>query len=105
MLIDGLESESNELDTMLGKMETTQNKGKDETKAKQLSELSKVEKDYQDLIKEERLHQKELDNQVYHVYRKTKLVKNNISLPLTVQVGNLENYTCKLLCLFCRFQI
>ena len=67
MLIDGLEKESTELDTTLGKMETNQNKAKDEKNAKQLSELSCVEKEYQDIIKKERGYQRELDDQVYPV--------------------------------------
>jgi len=46
-------------------METNQNKAKDEKNAKQLSELSSIEKDYQDCIKKERDHQAELDEQVW----------------------------------------
>ena len=64
LLIDGLEKESTELNTTLGKMETNQNKAKDEKNAKQLTELSSIEKEYQDCIAKEREHQKELDEQV-----------------------------------------
>ena len=42
------------MDTMLAKMETNQNKDKDESNTKQLQMLSKTEKDFQEMVKEER---------------------------------------------------
>ena len=64
MLIASLEEEQTELDTCLSKMETTQNKFKDQFHREQLQELSRTEKDFQSLIKEEREKIKELQNQV-----------------------------------------
>ena len=53
-LIDALQKERDELDTMLAKMDTNQNKGKDDINTKQLQTLSKTEKEFQIQVKEEK---------------------------------------------------
>ena len=63
-LVDSLQAEKDEIDTCLNKMKTTQNKNKDKHNAQTLAELSKTEKDYQMLIKEERETIQQLDRQV-----------------------------------------
>ena len=64
MLIEKLEGESQELHTVMSKMETNQNKGKDWDNARTLSSLAREEKDFQQLISDERTNIKALDEQV-----------------------------------------
>ncbi len=64
MLIDQLEKEREELDTILVKMSTSQNKAKDEQNTRKLKELSGIEKEHQQQIKEERDNIARLDTEV-----------------------------------------
>lgn len=64
MLIDQLEKEREELDTILVKMSTSQNKAKDEQNTRKLKELSGIEKEHQQQIKEERDNITRLDTEV-----------------------------------------
>jgi len=66
-LITSLETEQEELMTCMSKMETTQNKTKDDFNTAQLMELSRFEKKYQALIAEEQNKSKALDVQIGEV--------------------------------------
>jgi len=66
-LIVSLEKEEEELMTCMSKMETTQNKTKDDFNTSQLMELSRFEKKYQALIVEEQNKSKALDAQIKDV--------------------------------------
>jgi NAD-specific glutamate dehydrogenase len=63
-LIDSLEKEREELDTLLAKMDTTQNKVLDENNTKALQLLSNTEKEFQALVKEEKEQIKNLEQEV-----------------------------------------
>ena len=64
MLMRRLDLDNAELNTDLAKLETAQNKAKDERNVKRLSELSKLDKEYQSQIWEEKTHIKDIDSQV-----------------------------------------
>lgn len=63
-LILSLNNEQEELMTCMSKMETTQNKTKDDFNTSQLLELSRFEKKYQALIIEEQNQSKSLDTEI-----------------------------------------
>ena len=63
-MIAALERERVELDTQMGKMETSQNQDSDTQNGRKLSELAHAEKDYLQEVKEERETIAELKNKV-----------------------------------------
>lgn len=87
MLIEQLEGERQELHTVMSKMDTTQNKGKDADNARQLNTLAKEEKDFQQLITDERSTIKSLDEKILDMER--KIVEQRKSM------GGTHNSTAK----------
>ena len=71
-LIDSLDSEREELDTMLAKMETNQNKAADDSNTRQLQVLSKTEKEFQAMVKEESDQIKALELEVKTLYNSSR---------------------------------
>ena len=81
-MIENLEDERAELDTRLNMLDTPQNKHRDEFNAHQLEMLSKTEKEFQAMVKEEKDQIKELDREVSvnpNMFSEYQHFKNTVS--------------------------
>lgn len=78
VLITSLDKDNVEFETDLGKLETAQNKAKDEENVQRLKHLSHLEKVYQTWTKEEKAKIKDINNKVVNI----TITKKNIEMIL-----------------------